>query len=760
MTPARRPAMLCVVLLCLVSLARPAAAQQRLLTIDDLFDPVKRINLGSPFGGPFGGGFTWIDEGHYASAKEIQGQPGRFAHWRVDAITGAETPLFDAAAVEAALAALPGVTAEEAARLARLRTYAFNPSRSGLLVTIGDDLCFWSLKGGRVVRLSAAPGAEDDPAFSPDGRLVAYTRAGNLYVCDMDGRERALTTDGHAKLLNGRLDWIYQEEVYGRGDFRAFWWSPDSSRLAFLQLDEAPVPEFAVIDHIPPPQELEQTDYPRPGDPNPRVKVGIVRATGGPVRWAALDKYGLTEVLVVNVSWTPDSKQVVAQVQDREQTWLDLDLADASSGALTTLLRETSVAWVNDNGEPTWLRDGSFLWQSERSGFKHLYHYARDGTLIAQVTSGRWEMRTLHGVDEAAAWIYFSGTERSPIGSDVYRVHLDGTGMARLSQPAGSHTATFNPTWSMYVGTWSDLTTPTEVRVHKADGSEVRVVDRNAIPALASFKLSTPELLQVPARDGFLMEAMMIKPPDFDPARKYPVYQDTYAGPHAPQVRNWWGGTTYLYRQLLAERGIIVWICDNRSASGKGAESAWVAYKRLGETELQDIEDGLAYLKKQPWVDASRIGINGWSYGGFMTSYALTHSTSFAMGIAGGSVTDWRNYDSIYTERYMGLPQNNAEGYARTAPRLAAKNLSGRLLLVHGTMDDNVHLQNTLQFAYELQRAGKPFELMLYPKSRHGVSDPLLVKHLRQVMLDFTLRTLTPGPADSTTPAKTETAAR
>jgi dipeptidyl-peptidase 4 len=231
------------------------------------------------------------------------------------------------------------------------------------------------------------------------------------------------------------------------------------------------------------------------------------------------------------------------------------------------------------------------------------------------------------------------------------------------------------------------------------------------------------------------------------------VFQHTYAGPHAPQVRNAWGGTSGLFFQLLAQHGIIVWVCDNRTASGKGAVSAWPAYKRLGEVELQDIEDGLTWLKQQPWVDASRIGLGGWSYGGFMTSYALTHSTSFAMGIAGGSVTDWRNYDSIYTERYMLTPEHNAEGYQRTAPRAAAASLSGRLLLLHGTMDDNVHVQNTMQLAYELQRSGKPFELMVYPKSRHGVADPQLVKHMRAVMLDFTLRTLAPEELPAMTAA-------
>jgi dipeptidyl-peptidase-4 len=236
---------------------------------------------------------------------------------------------------------------------------------------------------------------------------------------------------------------------------------------------------------------------------------------------------------------------------------------------------------------------------------------------------------------------------------------------------------------------------------------------------------------------------MLIKPPDFDPSRKYPVFESTYSGPHAPSVHNAWNAGN-LYYQLLAQRGIVVWVCDNRSASGKGAESAWVAYQRLGETELADLEECLGYLKAKPWIDSSRIGLNGWSYGGFMTSFALTHSTSWSMGISGGTVSDWHNYDSVYTERYMLMPQNNPEGYERTSPKNAAKNLHGQLFLIHGTMDDNVHMSNTIQFVYELEKAGKPFELMLYPKSRHGVTDPLLVKHMRERMLEFTLRTLRP----------------
>jgi dipeptidyl-peptidase-4 len=543
--------------------------------------------------------------------------------------------------------------------------------------------------------------------------------------------------------MNGKFDWVYQEEIFGRGSFRAFWWSPDSSRLAFIQLSDENVPVFPVVDHIPEAQAVEPTRYPRPGDPNPTVKLAVARASGG-VRWVDTSKYSDAEHLIVNVAWAPDSARVSYQVQNREQTWLDLNIADAVSGVTTTLLRETSKAWVADHDAPMWLKDGGFVWLSERSGFEHAYRYRTDGTLAGVLTSGRWDVRTSYGVDEKSSSFFFAGTGHSPIGTDIYRVSLDGGGLTRLSTAEGTHAAIFNPSKTLFVDTWSDVSTPPQVRLHKADGTVVRIVDPGAVPALEDYRLSAPEFVRVTTKDGFILEAMMIKPPDFDPSRKYPVYQHTYGGPMAQTVKNAWAGTTGLYHQMLAQHGVVVWICDNRSASGKGIESAWVAYKRLGETELADMEECLGWLKSQPWIDGTRVGLNGWSYGGFMTAYALTHSTSYSMGIAGGSVVDWREYDSIYTERYMMLPKNNPEGYERTSPRKAAANLHGQLFVIHGTMDDNVHMANTLQFAYELQKAGKPFELMLYPKSRHGVTDPMLVKHLRERMLEFTLRTLKP----------------
>jgi dipeptidyl-peptidase-4 len=371
-----------------------------------------------------------------------------------------------------------------------------------------------------------------------------------------------------------------------------------------------------------------------------------------------------------------------------------------------------------------------------------LYQYSADGKLLKQITDGKWEVRTIEGVDETNGFIYFSGTEHSHIVSHGYRIKLDGSALQRLTMTAGSHRVDLSPANNYFLDFWSDLNTPSQVRLYDTTGKLVRVLAENKIDALKQYKLGTAELLQVKTRDGFVMEAMMIKPPDFDPRKKYPVMSFTYGGPHAPQVRNAWGSTTYMWHQMLAQKGYIIWVCDNRTASGKGLESTWPVYKNFGELELRDIEDGLTWLKSQPYVDGARIGIWGWSYGGFMTSYALTHSQSFKMGIAGGSVTDWRDYDSIYTERYMGTPQNNPEGYKKSSPLHAAKNLHGKLLLIHGAIDDNVHMQNTMQFVYELQKAGKQFELMLYPKSRHGVTDPLLLKHMRQMMTDFIVANL------------------
>ena len=723
----------------LLSLGITALSQQKLLTIDDIFDPAKRVNFNGTTPS-----VRWLKDGKHYLITNAATRRDVPRLQKVNAATGEAVPFFDAAKMQAAFAALPGVSAENGRQLANRGNYNLNPTETAALINWSNDLFYYEFGSDRALRLTSNPEEEVAEAFSPDGRMVSFVRENNLYVEDlsMQRRERALTRDGSEKILNGRLDWVYQEELYGRGNFAAYWWSPDSTSIAFLRFDENPVPKFTVVDHIPYRQTIEITPYPKAGDPNPLVKLGVVNAAGGDIRWIDTFKYQPADLLISRVTWTPDSKKVVYQAQNREQTFLDVSFADVRDGKSTTLIHETSKAWVAINEQPIWLKDGSFLWASERSGWEHLYHYSADGKLLRQLTGGKWEVRSIQGVDEQNGFIYFTATEHSHIAPHSYRIKLDGTGLTRLTTTEGSHRVDFSPANNYFIDVWSDLNTPSQVRLYDAAGKLVRVISENKVDALKQYKLGTPELLQVKTRDGFVMEAMMIKPPDFDARKKYPVVSYTYGGPHAPQVRNVWGSTTYMWHQMLAQKGYIIWICDNRTASGKGLESTWPVYKNFGELELRDLEDGLTWLKSQPYIDGSRIGIWGWSYGGFMTSYALTHSQSFKIGIAGGSVTDWRDYDTIYTERYMQTPQNNPEGYKKSSPVNAAKNLHGKLLLIHGAIDDNVHMQNTMQFVYELQKAGKQFELMLYPKSRHGVSDPLLLKHMRQMMTDFIVKNL------------------
>ena len=734
-----RPRALFLTIVFLAFATHSLEAQNKLLTIDDIFDPVKKVNFN---------GTTptvrWLKDGnHYLVTNESSRRDVPRLQ-KVNAATGEVTPFFDSAKMQAAFTALPGVTAEDARQLANRGNYDMNPAETAVLINWSNDLFYYEFGSDRAIRLTSNPEEEVGVDFSPDGRMVSFVRENNLYVEDlsMQRRERALTRDGSAKILNGRLDWVYQEELYGRGNFSAYWWSPDSTTIAFLRFDENPVPEFTVVDHIPYHQNLEVTPYPKAGDPNPLVTLGVVKAAGGDIRWVDTFTYQPSDLLISRVAWTPDSKKVVFQAQNREQTFLDVNFADARSGKSNNVIHESSKAWVAINENPIWLKDGSFLWASERSGWEHLYHYSADGKLLRQITDGKWEIRSIEGVDEANGYIYFTAMEHSEIAPNAYRIKLDGTGLTRLTMTEGSHRVELSPANNYFLDVWSDLNTPSQVRLYDTSGKLVRVVAENKVDALKQYKLGTPELLQVKTRDGFAMEAMMIKPPDFDPRKKYPVMSFTYSGPHAPQVRNAWGSTTYMWHQMLAQKGYIIWICDNRTASGKGLESTWPVYKNFGELELRDLEDGVSWLKTQPYVDGTRIGIWGWSYGGFMTSYALTHSKSFKIGISGGTVADWRDYDSIYTERYMQTPQNNPEGYKKSSPVNAAKDLHGKLLLIHGAIDDNVHMQNTMQFIYELEKAGKQFELMLYPKSRHGVTDPLLVKHMRQMMTDFIVENL------------------
>ena len=737
-----------------------AFAQDKLLTLDEIFSPdtATRVRFG---GTPVAA--QWSADGR--SFKQVVN--GRLM--RVDAMTGQAVPYFDSFSLAAALQR-EGVKADEATELANSQSLQFNADESGILINNSNDLWYYDLSGRNLKRLTNTKDEEKEADFSPDGKWVSFVRGNNLYAVDVvKGNEKQLTRDGREgdkAIYNGYLDWVYEEELYGRGLKRGYWWSPDSKFIAFLRLDESPVPKFIIPNDIPTDQDVETTFYPQAGDPNPIVRLGIADVgktsyvpnarripkigerlppsllrVGDAVKFVDTSSYKPEDLLIARAAWSPDSRAVVFQALNREQTYLDLKAA-TMDGKVRKLLTETSPAWVEVYDNPLFLHDGTGIWESARNGWKHLYLYDNSGKLMRQLTSGKWEVRTVYGVDEKNGWVYFSATKDSYIGENIYRVRLTGGEPERLSNGDGSHAASFNKDFSQYVENWSDVNNPTQTRLFNADGKLARVINENKVEALGQYKLSKPEFLNVKTRDGFMMEAMMIKPPDFDPSKKYPVFEYTYSGPHAPSVANRWGGTRGMWFQMLAQKGYIIWVCDNRTASGKGLESTWPVYKNFGPLELRDLEDGVNYLKSLPYVDGSRIGLHGWSYGGFMTSYALTHSTAYKIGIAGGIVSDWRNYDSIYTERYMLTPEHNHDGYDRTSVLKAAKNLSGRLMIIHGGIDNNVHQQNAEQLAYELQKADKQFDLMIYPTARHGLTNPAQVKHWYTMMTEFILKNL------------------
>jgi dipeptidyl-peptidase 4 len=572
---------------------------------------------------------------------------------------------------------------------------------------------------------------------SPDGKWSISVRGGNLYLSDKaTNTERQLTKDGSTVILNGKADWVYWEEIFHRNNNPMTWWSPDSAHVAFMRFDDTEVPKFTIIDHTQRQQSPEVTRYPKAGATNPTVKLGVVKIADGTIAWADFDDFP-KDFLISRVGWLPDSKAPYAYVQDRIQTWLDVCTVPLEGGKPTKLFRDQTEAWIEDIGPLKFLKDGSFLVFSERSGYKHLYHRAADGKLKEQITTGKWDVSKIDKVDETEGMVYFTRTTDNWLGSQAYRVRLDGTKMEKLTKEAGTHEVLFSPDGRHFVDTFSTITTGPQIQLCEADGTLVRVIER---PTVQKQGLGKFQFVQIPTPDGFIMNGTVTLPPNVDKNKKYPVWLMTYAGPNAPQVKNSAKGGGQ--DQNLAEKGYIVFHVDPRSASGKGAISGWACYKQLGVQENKDLETAVQWLlDTYPFADAKRVGMSGMSYGGYITAYCLTHSKMFAAGVAGAPVTDWRNYDSIYTERYMGLPADNPAGYDAGSVVKAAKNLHGKLLLVHGMKDDNVHVQNTVELMDALQKANLSFEVMLYPHARHGGFG----QHYQTLSNDFMKRTLQPG---------------
>ena len=444
--------------------------------------------------------------------------------------------------------------------------------------------------------------------------------------------------------------------------------------------------------------------------------------------------------LLARVYWSPDSRALAVERLNRVQNRLDLHLAEAATGTARIVLTEQDPYWINVNEEFRFLNGGKeFLWNSERDGFHHLYLYAIDGKLQSRVTQGEWDVTSVAGVDETAREIFYVSTEPSPLERQFYRIDLAGKHKQRVSGAGGSHAISMPRSCDFYIDSYSSLTSPPQTTLHKRDGTGIALLRATESP---DYEILPTEIVKFKAQDGTLLYARMIKPAGFTPTRKYPVIVMIYGGPHTQTVRDTWAGVTW--DQALAQRGFLIWQLDNRGSGGRGHRWESQVYHNLGALELKDQQEGIRHLASLGFADTSRMGLYGWSYGGYMTLYTLTNAPDlFRAGIAGAPVTDWHNYDSIYTERYMGLPHENAEGYKRSSPVYKAAQLKAKLLLVHNLEDDNVHFQNTVQMIDALARANKPYQLMIYPQKSHGVTGPVR-KHLLEQTTAFFEEALRP----------------
>jgi dipeptidyl aminopeptidase/acylaminoacyl peptidase len=732
------------------------AAATRPLTV---IEPRGRLAVGDIFGenrhlfpNPALDELKWLPD----SAAWVQDKNGRPV--RVEAATGAESapPLpADRRAVADAFRGIDGISAADVQQILR-GDLQWRGDSAEMMVLEKDERRFVLLLGKLEVR---ELGTSDAPAelvdLNPDGTAVAWVQANNLMVWNGTGEPVAITSDGSDKILNGKLDWVYQEELYGRGNFKGFWWSPDGKYISWLRSDETPVHTYTVVDHLPVLGRLEVSPYPKAGDPLPIVTLhsaGIedLQETKTEFPLPSEGREPLRELLISWVTWDKTSNTMLVQVQDRIQSWLDLYRFDPRTGEAALLFRDQTGTWIESPGDPVILDDGSFFWLSPRSGFRSIYHMAPDGHEIRRLPTGDWEVRELIGCDNESRVVRFYGSPDSPLAVVPMEMDIGGDEPRKLVDWPGTQTVSFSEDGAWFLCRTSTATEPPSIHLFSAEGKWVRTVVPSRDDRLRHLDVPQPEVVCINCEEAgtpFELDAMLIKPPDFDESRQYPVVVHIYAGPQAPRVRDGFNGKNWLWHQYLAQQGFVVFIVDNRSASYRSARQAWPIYRNLASQELADLEQAVAWLKTHPWIDGERIGLWGWSYGGYMTAFALTHSTTFAAGVAGAPVTDWRNYDAIYTERLMDTPQANPEGYAASGVLAAAENLHGRLMLIHGTIDDNVHMSNTLQLVHALQQAGKQFELMLYPDNRHALRNDAQEQHMYEMIAGFFKRHLMEGAA-------------
>lgn len=578
-----------------------------------------------------------------------------------------------------------------------------------------------------------------EPTFSPDGKKIAYAKENNLYVYDLQTKKSTqITTDGKKNaIINGITDWVYEEEF---AFVKAFDWSADSKKLAYIRFDESQVPEFSMSmfgKSLYP--TVETFKYPKAGEKNSLVSLHIYDVAATATKKVNLGNYN--DFYIARMQWTNDANVLSAQVLNRHQDNLDLLFIDGATATSKVVLNEKDKAYVDVTDNLTFLKDNSFIWTSEKDGFNHIYLYDKNGKLKNQVTKGNWEVTSYYGFDEKAGTIFYQSTENGSVNRAVYSIALNGKSKKALSNKVGTNDATFSPNFQYYINTFSSATQPTTYTLNEAkSGKELKVIENNQALAekVKEFDLPTKEFFVLKTEKGNELNAWIIKPKDFDASKKYPVFMYQYSGPGSQQVANKWNSANDYWFMMLSQQGYIIACVDGRGTGFKGADFKKVTQLQLGKYEVEDQIDAAKVIGNYSFVDKSRIGIFGWSFGGFMSSNCLFKGNdTFKMAIAVAPVTNWRFYDSIYTERYMQTPQENASGYDDNSPINYVKGLNGKFLLIHGSGDDNVHVQNSMQMMEALIQANKQFDSQIYPDKNHGIYGGMTRIQLYNKMTNF-----------------------
>ncbi len=651
----------------------------------------------------------WADDNHFIRRERKRGGTGSEL-FAVDVRTGREERYRDMSGFRDLVG--EGIDLSSPA--------AANEGWTRLVYEKNNDLYYLNTATKEFRRLTESPEEEKNPTMAPDGGSVAFTRGNDLYSIDLaSGKETRYTADGGQAIYNGWASWVYMEEILGRsGRYRAFWWSPDSRHIVFFRFDDSRVPEFPLFNATGQHGVLEKERYPKAGDPNPAVRVGVV-STGEPGRavWAAFDDS--VDQYFGTPFWIPDGKAVLVQWMNRRQDTLKLYRVDPATGAREQIYMEHQPSWVDwFEAIPFIGNSGDFILESDRDGWSHLYRYSAAGVLKNRLTSGAWAVNKVELVDPVRRTVYFTGKKESSTRTDLYRVGVDGGGVKRLSFGGYTHSIMLSPGGSYFVTRYENLETPTRVALYSTAGALIRELGDSKSKDFDEYLLAKTELVRVLTPDGYALPMTVILPLNLQPGKRYPVLMSIYGGPGGGTVSERWAG---LESQWWAQEGMVQVAVDHRGSGHFGKKGEALMYRNLGKWEMDDYIEAVKWLRAKPYVDSTKVCITGGSYGGYVTAMALTYGADyFTHGIASYPVTDWRLYDSHYTERYMDTPAENPDGYKFGSVMTHVGKYRGLLRLNHGTMDDNVHMQNTIQLVDTLEDLGRHFEVMLYPGGRHG----------------------------------------